>query len=118
MTKKSVKIITKKYIDLVKKYFNGTIFYFAHDLHHIRLMREYNITHLQKTYLESLYMKNIEFEIFKKVDIVHVVGNYEYEVLQKRFNNKTIRNIPLYIYKNPYENLEKDFSKRKDLIFV
>ena len=111
-------IITKKYIDLVRKYFHGKIFYFAHDLHHIRLMREYNITHLRKTYLESINIKNIEFEIFQKVDVIHVVGSYEYEILRKRFYNKTIRNIPLYIYKKQYDNIEKDFSKRKDLIFV
>lgn len=111
-------LIAKKYIDLIKEYFNGKIFYFAHDLHHIRLMREYNITHLKKYYFESINAKKVEFEIFKKVDIIHVVGNYEYEYLQKRLNNKIIRNIPLFIFENQYEKIEKDFSKRKDLIFV
>ena len=81
-------------------------------------MREYNITHLKKYYFESINAKKVEFEIFKKVDIIHVVGNYEYEYLQKRLNNKIIRNIPLFIFENQYEKIEKDFSKRKDLIFV
>ena len=110
--------ITKIYIDLIKKYFSGKIFYFAHDLHHIRLYREYIITHDKKTYLESKKFKNIEMEIFNKVDIIHVVGNYEYEILKAKFENKTIRNIPLFIYQNHPKNINKDFSKRKHLIFV
>jgi hypothetical protein len=57
-------------------------------------------------------------EIFSKVDVIHVVGNYEYQILKAKFNKKIIRNIPLYIYDKLLSNVEKDFSKRKDLIFV
>ena len=63
-------------------------------------------------------MEYIEKYIFNKVDIIHVVGNYEYNILKKEYKNKTIRNIPLYIYEKQLTNIEKDFSKRKDLIFV
>lgn len=57
-------------------------------------------------------------EIFSKVNIIHVVGNYEYQILKKNFEHKTIRNIPIFIYENQLSNVEKDFSKRKDIIFV
>jgi glycosyltransferase involved in cell wall biosynthesis len=57
-------------------------------------------------------------EIFSKVDVIHVVGNYEYQILKEKFNKKIIRNIPLYMYDKLLSNIEKDFSKRKDLIFV
>ena len=110
--------ITIKYIDLIKKYFFGKIFYFAHDLHHIRLAREFNITHSKEIYSRMEKMKRIEMEIFNKVDIIHVVGSYEYNVLKEKFENKVIRDIPLYIYDEHYQHIEKDFSKRKDLIFV
>ena len=110
--------ITIKYIDLIKKYFSGKIFYFAHDIHHIRLAREYHITHSREIYMRMEYMKKIEMEIFNKVDVIHVVGSYEYKILKEKFENKIIRNIPLYIYEKHYHNIEKDFSKRKDLIFV
>ena len=68
--------------------------------------------------MESKYLEKIEMEILNKVDIIHVVGNYEEEILKKKFVNKIIRNIPIYIYENQLINIEKDFSKRKDLIFV
>ena len=110
--------IGQKYIDLIRKYFSGKIFYFTHDLHHIRLAREYNITHDKNKYIESETVKQIEMEIFNKVDIIHVVGDFEYNYLKEKFENKIIRNIPLFIYENNYDIIEKDFSKRNGLIVV
>ena len=110
--------ITKKYYDLIRQYFSGKIFYFAHDLHYIRLLRQYNITHNKEILKESKISEKIEMEIFSKADVIHVVGNYEYQILKDKFNKKIIRNIPIYIYDKLLSNVEKDFSKRKDLIFV
>ena len=110
--------IAKKYFDLIKEHFPRKIFYFAHDLHYIRLFRQYNITHDKKILKQSEISKKIEMDIFSKVDVIHVVGNYEYQILKEKFNKKIIRNIPLYIYDKLLSNVEKDFSKRKDLIFV
>ena len=110
--------IGQKYIDLIRQYFSRKIFYFAHDMHYIRLSREYNITHDEKKLELSKMLKKIEMDIFSKVDIIHVVGNYEYQILKEKFDKKIIRNIPIYIYDKQLSNIEKDFSKRKDLIFV
>ena len=110
--------ITYKYLDLIKNYFTGKIFYFAHDLHYLRLFREYNITHDESKLKQSKYSEKIEMEIFSKVDIIHVVGNYEEKILKNKYQNKIIRNIPIFIYEKQLINIEKDFSKRKDLIFV
>lgn len=110
--------ITYKYLDLIKNYFTGKIFYFAHDLHYLRLFREYNITHDESKLKQSKYSEKIEMEIFSKVDIIHVVGNYEEKMLKNKYQNKIIRNIPIFIYEKQLINIEKDFSKRKDLIFV
>lgn len=106
------------YIDLIMKYFFGKIIYFAHDLHHVRLYREYNITHDEKKLEEGKDIEIIENVIFSKVDVIHVVGNYELNYLKEKYNDKIIRNIPLFFYSKLLENIEKDFSKRNDLIFV
>lgn len=110
--------IAQDYLDIIRNYSSGKIFYFGHDLHHIRLLREFNITHNNKAKQQSEIMKKIEFEIFSKVDVIHVVGNYEQKILKEQFNEKPIRNIPIFIYGQNLINIEKDFSKRKDLIFV
>ena len=108
----------KKYIDFIRQHFSRKIFYFAHDLHYIRLYRQYKITHDEEKLKQSIITKKIEMEIFSKVDIIYVVGNYEFQILKKKFHKKIIRNIPIYIYDKLLSNIEKDFSKRKDLIFV
>ena len=107
-----------KFIDLIRNNFSGKIFYFGHDLHFIRLLREYNITHNKNILEQSNNIKKIEMEIFSKVNIIHVVGSYEQNLLQKKFPEKPIRNIPIFVYDTQFPNVEKDFSKRKDLIFV
>ncbi|HJA31265.1 MAG TPA: glycosyltransferase [Candidatus Eisenbergiella pullicola] len=114
--------ISIKYIDIVKKYGRGKIFYFAHDLHHIRFYREYQLTGDVKALEESKKWEKIEIELFEKADVGHVVGSYEQKILQEKFRdrypNKPIRNIPLYIYDQLPNNINKDFSTRKDILFV
>ena len=110
--------VSKDYIDIIKRESKAKVFYFAHDLHHIRLEREYQITKNEDTLKESIYWKNTEYDLFSKVDVGHVVGTYEQKVIQDAFPNKPIRNIPLYIYDNFPDDVEKDFSKRKNIIFV
>lgn len=110
--------ISIKYIDIVKKFARGKIFYFAHDLGHVRLYRDYLLTGNQETLAESRACKKMELELFGKADVCHVVGSYEQKVMQEMFPEKPIRNIPLYIYEEYPQNIEKDFSKRNDIIFV
>ena len=84
-------------------------------MHYLRLFRQYNITHNKQKLKESKNSEILEMKIFSKVDVIHVVGNYEYQILKEKFNKKIIRNNPIYIYDNSLSNVEKDFSKRKDL---
>lgn len=110
--------ISIKYMDLVKEYGRGKIFYFAHDLHHVRMYRDYLVSGNEDALKESEHWKKIEMELFEKTDVGHVVGSYEQEIMQKAFPEKPIRNIPLYIYDDEPDCIEKDFSKRKDILFV
>lgn len=110
--------ISIKYIDLVKQYSHAKVFYFAHDLHHVREKREYEITGNAEKLESSKKWKEIEYELFSKADVGHVVGSYEQGIMQKAFPDKPIRNIPLYIYDDVPDGIMKDFSKRKDLMYV
>ena len=110
--------ISVKYIDLVKQYSNAKVLYFAHDLHHVREHREYELTGDKEKLKSSQNWKKIEYELFDKADVGHVVGNYEQGVMQKVYPDKPIRNIPLYIYDKEVIEVDRDFRKRKDLIYV
>ena len=110
--------IAVKYIDLVKQYSHAKILYFAHDLHHIREYREYEMTKDPKKLESSQNWKKIEYDLFSKADVGHVVGSYEQEIMQKAFPNKPIRNIPLYIYDKILDDINKKFKERNDLLYV
>ncbi len=110
--------ISIKYIDLVTQYGRGKIFYFAHDLHFLRLQREYELTGKSALKSQMEEVKKQEFYLFDHADVVHVVGSYEQAYLQKLLPEKTIRDIPIYLYEEMKQDVEKDFSKRQDLIFV
>lgn len=110
--------ISIKYIDIVKKFANGKVFYFAHDLHFLRLTREYELTRDKKIKLQAEDIKKKECYLFEQADVVHVVGSYEQKLLSDMYPEKPIRNIPLYIYETLPSDIQKDFSQRKDLIFV
>ena len=110
--------ISVKYMDIAKEYSQAKVFYFAHDLHHVRMYRDYLVSGNRDALYESEKWKQIELDLFDKADIGHVVGSYEQELMQKYFPDKPIRNIPLYIYEKMPEEIEKDFSQRKDILFV
>ena len=110
--------ISIKYIDLVKQYGHAKVFYYDLDLHHVREYREYLLTHDEEKLKSSERWKKIEYELFEKADVGHVVGSYEESLMQEAFPGKPIRNIPLYIYEEMLTDVNKNFEDRNDLIFV
>jgi len=110
--------ISEKYIDFVRKYTNAKIIYFGSDLHYLRELREYEITGDKATLKSSNLWKEKEFNLFAKVDVIYVVGTYEQALLQKEFNDKPIQNIPVYVYDNARNDVNKNFVERENIIFV
>ena len=110
--------VSVKYMDLVKEYSNAKVFYFAHDLHHLRERREYELTKDPKKLESSNHFKEMEYDLFSKADVCHVVGSFEQGVMQEAFPDKPIRNIPLYVYEDIPTNINKNFVDRYDLMTV
>lgn len=110
--------IAVKYMDIVKEYTKAKIIYYDVDLCHVRELRQYEITKDEALLKSAERWKKIEFDLINKADVVHVVGSYEEEYLKKEFPGKPIRNIPLYIYPEARRDINKQFDRRKDLLFV
>ena len=100
------------------KFFSGKIIYFAHDLNYIRFQRQYNLSKNKKHLEISNKLEKIENYIISKANIIHVVGNFEQRIIRDKFKNKIVRNIPIYIFDNKITNIKKDFSIRKNIVFV
>jgi len=111
--------IAIQYINILKKYFKAKIIYFGHDLHYLREQRQYDIEKNPELLKSSQEWKKMEFDLFEKADVIHVVGSYEQAVIQREFPSKNIRNIPLYIYNNDELNQEtRKCEDTKDILYV
>lgn len=110
--------ISIKYIDLVRAYSKAKVIYFGHDLHYLREYRAYEISGDKKLLESSKEWKKKEYELFGKADVIHVVGSYEQQVLQKEFPEKPIRNIPVYFYDKVKSTAPIRFEERKDIMFI
>jgi GT2 family glycosyltransferase/ubiquinone/menaquinone biosynthesis C-methylase UbiE/predicted nucleic acid-binding Zn-ribbon protein len=109
--------ISIKYIDAFRQHSKAKIFYFGHDLHYLRELRNFEIDKNPELLKSSDEWKKIEFDLFSKADVIHTVGSFEQEVVSKEFPEKIVRNIPLYIFDKVKNNVE-DLERRADLLFV
>lgn len=110
--------IAVEYIDVIKVNSKAKIIYFGHDLHFLREFRQYEISQDKNLLHSSREWRKKEFALFKKADVIHVVGSYEQGYLQKEFPDKPIRNIPLYIYDGVRQKLVEPIENRQNLLYV
>ena len=110
--------IAIRFIEVIQQYATGKIIYFGHDLHYLREEREYEVSPSPELLKSINKWKKIEYQLINVADVVYVVGGYEQNLLQKRFPQKTIRNIPIFLYE-PLENYKKpSIVECKDILFV
>lgn len=110
--------IAMKYIDFIKKNTKAKILYYGHDLHYLRETRRYKFEG-DKTILKSIEIwKNMEFEIFKKADVIYYPSKTEVEIIKKNFPQVNVSEVPAYVYEDFLQDFKYDYSKRHDLLFV
>lgn len=110
--------IATKYVDFLKKETTAKLLYYDVDLHFLREQREYERTK-QTDLLNSIkHWKQIEFDIFNKVDVVYTAGTYEARVLKEVLPPKNIRAIPIFLYDKEVCHKKGPLNNRNTLIFV
>lgn len=72
--------------------------YYGHDLHYLRLKREYDLTKDKNCLLESDLFYKREKEIISKADYVYYPANNEIEIVKKEFGKKNAKQISPYMY--------------------
>lgn len=109
--------IAPKYIEAARKYSGAKIIYFGHDLHYLRIERQYEIEKDENLKAIAAEWKKKEFSIFEKVDVIYYPSLVEKKEVQKHFPKKCIRAIPLNIY-DTVQLKDIDFEEKKGLMFV
>lgn len=109
--------ISVKYIDFIKSNMRAKIVYYGHDLHFVREKRQYEIEKTPELLHSMKEWKLIETSLIQKSDTVLTLSFDEKTIMEKEMSAVDVRVMPAFFY-NEFKEPLKDFSKRKDLLFV
>ena len=109
--------ITIKYIDLIKEYARGRIIYYGHDLHFMRVKREYELNKDIKTLKEAEKWMEKEFYIMHKTDMNYYPSELERTEINRLDASIPVKAITAYIY-DDVRDIEYDVRERNGLLFV
>jgi len=110
--------IAGKYIDYIKEHTALKIVFYGHDLHFLRLKREYELTGDMATREQSQYWKSVEFGIMHKADMNYYPSQVEIDAIAEVDPTVKAKAITAYVFDKFHEPAEKDYSKREGLLFV
>lgn len=110
--------ITEKYVDFLKNETNIKLIYYGHDLHSLRLQREYELTGNPNKLKESKEWLEKEISIMQKVNMSYYPSIIEEEEIHKIAPNIPVKAITAYVYDTFKENILSDFSNRDGILFV
>jgi GT2 family glycosyltransferase/arylsulfatase A-like enzyme/glycosyltransferase involved in cell wall biosynthesis len=112
--------ISVKYVDMVRTFTKARIMYYMHDFHYLREIRRYEVEKKPETLVEAETQKEMEFYMFKHVDIILTPSEKEVEAVRNCFPNKNVLRIPGYFYEDvPVRGSDcVSFGGRNDLMFL
>lgn len=110
--------IAIKYIDFLKKRTNIKCIYYGHDLHFLRLKREYELTGNVEKLKESEEWMRKELYIMRCADMSYYPSYIEEEAIHAIDPRIPVKAITAYVYEEFLSDIEMDFSKREGIVFV
>ncbi|MDH3872291.1 MAG: glycosyltransferase, partial [Gammaproteobacteria bacterium] len=110
--------ITEKYIDFINQLpGRPKTIYFGHDLHYLRLRRQYDIQEDARLLKEAEEWERREYAIFDKVDQVYYPSETEVDEIKSRKPNLNVKAIPLYVIEDTPVCRER-LTDNQDILFV
>jgi len=111
--------IAAKYIDFMRTHTSLKIVFYGHDLHFLRLQREYELTGDVETLEQSRYWKSVEFGIMGKADMNYYPSQVEIDAIGNIDATVKAKAITAYVYDHFHEAADQeDFAKREGILFV
>jgi GT2 family glycosyltransferase/glycosyltransferase involved in cell wall biosynthesis len=107
-------------IRIIRRKLNVKIFYYTHDLHFLRTVREAKKTRSPAKLATALRLFFLEFWIFKNVDFVLSPSQIESAIIRDRMGVATVMTLQPYFY--PEEGITKrsaqSFAGKRQLVFL
>ena len=110
--------IATKYVDYIKEHTGLKVIFYGHDLHFLRLFREYELSGDVKDRQESEYWKSVEFTLMHKVDMSYYPSQVEIDAIHAEDDTIPAKAITAYVYDSFLDHINEDFAKREGLLFV
>ncbi|MBD3362749.1 glycosyltransferase [Candidatus Dojkabacteria bacterium] len=109
--------VSQKYIELIRKYTTAKILYYGIDLHYLREKREYELNGDKTSLKQSEKSKKLEYEIFRKSDVIYYPSSVEVDIIKSKFPDKKVRQIPVIFYEDEFTRKSK-YEDCNDLMYV
>jgi len=109
--------ISARYIDFLREKTNAKIIYYGHDLHFLRVMREYELTGDKKLLAESDNWKKKELALMQKADMSYYPSEVEAQAIHEIDPSIRVKAIPAYLF-DKVEDVRYSASERRDLFFI
>lgn len=109
--------IAAKYIDFIKDNTSIKCIYYGHDLHFLRLEREYELTDDIRVKREADYWKSVELSVMDRADVVYYPSAEEIAAIRELRPFINAKAITAYTW-DSFEDAEDDYAEREGLLFV
>ena len=112
--------IAVRYIDFLKENTAIKCIFYGHDLHYLRIRREYELTGDIRKRRESDYWRSVEYQVMEKADMVYYPSQDEIDEIRSRRPEIRAKAITAYIYdkEEAGKAQEAGYEKREGLLFV
>lgn len=108
--------VAEKYIDTLKTYTQSFVSFYGHDLHHIRLLRQYKIEENNDLLIKSQRYRELEKNIIEKSDISGYPSKEEIRYIKEKFGLENVEYYPLWYYES-FPTLNQ-MENRTGIMFV
>lgn len=109
--------ISVKYMDFLRENTHAKIIYYGHDLHSLRMYREYQLTGDESLLESSRKWKAIEYGLMRKADVVYYLSEIEREIILKEDPSILVKLIIPFVF-DKVDPVDYDPEKRKDILFL
>lgn len=109
--------VANQYLDEIRKRCSARIAYYGHDLHYLRMQREYELTKDIAMLKQSRYSYANEMNIMRKADIVLSVSPEECDRINAALGEDKARHTPIGFYSDQLPE-RPDFEETSGLLFV
>ena len=109
-------VVSYKYCDIIRETTNAKISYHVADIHHIRLLAQYEIEKDESLLTQANEIEAIERYLCTSSDILLTVSEKEKPILREIAPGKPVFVAPIFYYET--FPVSKSFSNRRNIMFV